>query len=58
MKVIPVYCETPHMLADIGTKALEPTRFEFLKDIMTGYGLWNAMRQGKLKEFTNFMVNG
>jgi hypothetical protein len=56
MKVIPVYCETAHMLADIGTKALEPTRFESLRDILTGYGVYNAMRQGKLKEFASFMV--
>ena len=56
MKVIPIYCETAHMLADIGTKALEPTRFESLRDILTGYGVYNAMRQGKLKEFASFMV--
>jgi hypothetical protein len=56
MKVIPIYCETAHMLADIGTKALEPTRFESLRDILTGYGAYNAMRQGKLKEFASFMI--
>ena len=56
MKVIPVYCETAHMLADIGTKALEPTHFEFLRDQMTGYGVWNAMREGRIKEFANFMI--
>ena len=37
MKVIPVYCETLKMLADIGTKALDPTRFEDLRDAITGY---------------------
>ncbi len=42
MKVVPVYCETSQMLADIGTKALEPARFEILRDIMTGYALVEA----------------
>jgi hypothetical protein len=37
MKVIPIYCETLKMLADIGTKALDPTRFEDLRDAITGY---------------------
>jgi hypothetical protein len=37
MKVIPVYLETLKMLAVIGTKALDPTRFEILRDTMTGY---------------------
>ncbi len=40
MKVVPVYVETSRMLADIGTKALDPARFELLRDAMTGYGLW------------------
>jgi hypothetical protein len=40
MKVVPDYCDTARMLADIGTKALEPTRFEVLRDAMTGYGAW------------------
>jgi hypothetical protein len=56
MKVVPVYCETARMLADIGTKALEPARFELLRDAMTGYGLWEAMKQGRLKDFIFLMV--
>jgi hypothetical protein len=55
MKVIPVYCETLKMLADIGTKALDPTRFEILRDAMTGYALWEAIRQGRVREFTMMM---
>lgn len=56
MKVVPVYCETARMLADIGTKALEPAQFELLRDAMTGYGLWEAMKQGRLKDFVFLMV--
>ncbi len=47
MKVVPVYCETSQMIADIGTKALEPHRFEILRDIiMTGYALVEAKMRG------------
>jgi len=56
MKVIPVYCETARMLADIGTKALEPAQFELLRDVMTGYGLWAAIQQGKMNEFVHLMI--
>jgi hypothetical protein len=56
LKVIPVYCETLQMLADIGTKALDPVRFEILRDSMTGYALWETMKQGRLQEFTSMMV--
>jgi hypothetical protein len=44
------------MLADIGTKALDPMRFEILRDAMTGYGLWEAIQKGKLYEFVSLMV--
>jgi hypothetical protein len=44
------------MLADIGTKALEPTRFEALRDAMTGYGLWQAYKQGRIKDFAVLMI--
>jgi hypothetical protein len=44
------------MLADIGTKALEPTRFEILRDAMTGYALWEAIKQGRVQEYTSLMV--
>jgi hypothetical protein len=56
MKVVPVYCETAQMLADIGTKALDPARFELLRDAMTGYGLWQAMKQGRMKDFAVLML--
>jgi hypothetical protein len=56
MKVIPIYCETLKMLADIGTKALDPMRFEILRDAITGYGLWEAIQNGKLYEFVSLMV--
>jgi hypothetical protein len=56
MKVIPVYLETLKMLADIGTKALDPSRFEILRDTMTGYGLWKSIREGNLHEYVSMMV--
>ena len=56
MKVIPMYCETARMLADIGTKALEPAQFELLRDVMTGYGMWEAMKQGRLEDFIILMI--
>jgi hypothetical protein len=56
MKVIPIYLETAKMLADIGTKALDPARFELLRDAMTGYGLYEAIRQGRQKEFVTLMI--
>jgi hypothetical protein len=56
MKVIPLYLETAKMLADIGTKALDPARFELLRDIMTGYGLYEAIRQGRHQEYVTLMV--
>jgi hypothetical protein len=36
-KVVPIYCETTKMLADIGTKALEPKQFIHLRDQVNGY---------------------
>jgi len=50
MKVIPIYLETLNMLADIGTKALDPARFEMLRDTMTGYAVLEAMKKGNLNE--------
>jgi hypothetical protein len=37
MQVVPIYLETKLMLADIGTKALEPAQFIFLRDQLCGY---------------------
>jgi hypothetical protein len=56
MKVIPMCCETINMIADIGTKALEPARFELLRDAMTGYGLLEAWIKGKAKQFVSLMI--
>jgi hypothetical protein len=56
MKVVPVYCETSHMLADIGTKALEPHRFEILRDIMTGYALVEAKMRGSWNAVSSLMI--
>jgi len=56
MKVIPIYCETLMMLADIGTKALDPTWFEILRDAMTGYSLLEAIKQGNVQGYTSMMM--
>jgi hypothetical protein len=56
LKVIPMYCVTLKMIADIGTKALEPSRFELLRDAMTGYGLLEAWKKGKVHEFVTIMI--
>ena len=37
MKVVPVYLDTKLMLADIGTKALDPAQFISLRDQLCGY---------------------
>jgi hypothetical protein len=37
MKVVPIYLETKAMLADIGTKALDPAQFISLRDQLCGY---------------------
>jgi hypothetical protein len=44
------------MLADIGTKALEPNRFEILRDLMTGYGVLEAMKEGNWDAVSSLMV--
>jgi hypothetical protein len=36
-KIVPIYIETTKMLADIGTKALEPKQFINLRDQVCGY---------------------
>ena len=56
LKVIPMYCETLKMIADIGTKALDPARFALLCAAMTGYGLLEAWRKGKVHEFITLMI--
>jgi hypothetical protein len=37
MKVVPMYLRTSEMVADIGTKALEPKLFAYLRDKLCGY---------------------
>ena len=37
MKVVPLYLRTSEMIADIGTKALEPKLFTYLRDKLCGY---------------------
>ena len=40
MKVVPHYLSTEKMIADIGTKALDPKRFCLLRDKLCGYAEW------------------
>ncbi len=37
MKVVPIWIETDKMLADLGTKALDPKHFVPLRDRICGY---------------------
>jgi hypothetical protein len=37
MKVVPMYLRTSEMIADIGTKALDPKLFVYLRDKLCGY---------------------
>jgi hypothetical protein len=37
MKVVPMYLRTSVMIADIGTKALDPKLFVYLRDKLCGY---------------------
>jgi hypothetical protein len=38
-EVMPKYCVTAKMLADIGTKALPDSQFAYLRDFINGYAL-------------------
>ena len=38
LKIVPIYLETSKMLADIGTKSLDPKQFEKLRNEVCGYG--------------------
>ena len=38
-QIMPKYCKTEDMLADIGTKALSDKQFVYLRDRLTGYAL-------------------
>ena len=37
MKVVPLYLRTSEMIADIGTKALDPKPFAYLRNKLCGY---------------------
>ena len=37
VKVVPMYLRTSEMIADIGTKALDPKLFVYLRDKLCGY---------------------
>ena len=51
MKVVPIYIETTKMIADIGTKALDPKQFETLRDMLCGYAVEKMQREGKMNEY-------
>jgi hypothetical protein len=43
MKCVPIYLKTSEMIADIGTKALDPKLFCYLRDKLCGYwGRWST----------------
>jgi hypothetical protein len=44
MKVVPIYLETTKMIADLGTKALDPKLFCALRDVMCGYAKRGILR--------------
>jgi hypothetical protein len=44
------------MPADIGTKALDPNRFEILRDIMTGYAVLEANERGNWDQFSALLI--
>ena len=46
MKVVPIYLETTRMLADLGTKALDPKLFCALRDVMCGYAKKGILDKG------------
>jgi hypothetical protein len=46
MKVVPIYLETTKMLADLGTKALDPKQFCALRDVLCGYAHKRILGQG------------
>ncbi len=41
MKRVPIYLKTTEILADIGTKALDPKLFCYLRDKLCGY--WRGL---------------
>jgi hypothetical protein len=53
LKVVPIYLNTLDMLADIGTKALDPKTFCRLRDMLCGYAERISMNDTKVKSHTN-----
>jgi hypothetical protein len=64
LKVVPIYLNTLDMLADIGTKALDPKTFCRLRDMLCGYaerisvkevrvGLRTDMPENKVEDYTD-----
>jgi hypothetical protein len=50
LKVVPIYLNTLDMLADIGTKALDPKLFCRLRDMLCGYAEQSNVRQSSNAE--------
>jgi hypothetical protein len=53
LKVVPIYLNTLDMLADIGTKALDPKTFCRLRDMLCGYAERISVNDAKEKSYTN-----
>ena len=53
MKVVPMYSRTSEMIADIGTKALDPKLFTYLRDKLCLWLLGGGMTFVMLKEAGN-----
>jgi len=53
LKVVPIYLNTLDMLADIGTKALDPKTFCRLRDMLCGYAERISMNETKVQSHTN-----
>jgi hypothetical protein len=53
LKVVPIYLNTLDMLADIGTKALDPKSFCRLRDMLCGYAERISMNETKVQSHTN-----
>jgi hypothetical protein len=54
LKVVPIYLNTVDMLADIGTKALDPKAFCRLRDMLCGYAeRVSYVKQGRISRDEN-----
>jgi hypothetical protein len=57
LKVVPIYLNTLDMLADIGTKALDPKTFCRLRDMLCGYAERISVNEAKVKPHINLPEN-